>query len=86
MKTEVITPEEFLSSVMGDLNSRRGKVQGMTRRGNSQVIDCEVPLAQMFGYATDLRSLTQGRAMYTMEFHHYARIPNSIAETIINKG
>jgi elongation factor G len=55
-------------------------------RGNSQVIDCEVPLSEMFGYATDLRSLTQGRANYTMEFHHYMRVPNSIAEAIISKG
>jgi elongation factor G len=85
MKAEVITPEDFLSSVMGDLNSRRGKVQGMQVRGNTQVIDCEVPLSEMFGYATDLRSMTQGRAMYTMEFHHYARIPNNIAESILNK-
>jgi elongation factor G len=86
MKTEVIVPDEFLSSVMGDLNSRRGKVQGMQKRGNAQVGDCQVPLAQMFGYATDVRSLTQGRANYTMEFHHYAKVPNSIAEAIISKG
>ncbi len=85
MKAEVVTPEEFLSNVMGDLNSRRGKVLGMEMRGNSQVIACEVPLAEMFGYATDLRSLSQGRALYTMEFSHYSKIPAQIAETILSK-
>jgi elongation factor G len=71
--------------VVGDLNSRRGKVGGMTQRGDAQVVAAHVPLAEMFGYSTTLRSLTQGRATYTMEFKHYAEAPKNVAETIINK-
>jgi elongation factor G len=85
MDVEVVTPEAFMGDVIGDLNSRRGKIQGMNSRGGVQVITAQVPLADMFGYATDLRSKTQGRATYTMHFGHYAQVPNSIAETIITK-
>lgn len=83
MKVEVVTPENFMGDVMGDLNSRRGRIQGMEMRGNAQVITCFVPLAEMFGYATDLRSMTQGRATYTMQFSHYEPVPNNIAEQIL---
>ncbi len=85
MDVEVVTPEAFMGDVIGDLNSRRGKIQGMNPRAAVQVITAQVPLAQMFGYATDLRSKTQGRATYTMQFAHYAQVPNSIAETIVTK-
>ncbi|HTT71028.1 MAG TPA: elongation factor G [Anaeromyxobacteraceae bacterium] len=85
MNVEVVTPEGFMGDVIGDLNSRRGKIQGMNPRGGAQVITAQVPLAEMFGYATDLRSKTQGRATYTMQFGHYAQVPSSIAETIITK-
>jgi len=84
MKVEVVTPEEYMGDVMGDLNRRRGMVQGMEDSAMGKVIDAEVPLAEMFGYATDLRSATQGRATYTMEFDKYAEVPGNIAEGIIN--
>ena len=83
MKIEVITPEDYMGDVIGDLNSRRGKVQNMEKRGNTQVISAFVPLSEMFGYATDLRSKTQGRATYTMQFSHYEEVPKSISEGII---
>jgi len=83
MKCEVVTPMENMGDVMGDLNGRRGRISGMNPRGNAQVIDAEVPLAQMFGYATDLRSKTQGRATYTMQFSHYAAIPPNLAAEIL---
>ncbi len=83
MKVEVVTPEEFLGDVMGDLNSRRGLIQGQTERGTAKVIDAQVPLSEMFGYATDLRSMTQGRASYSMEPSHYAKVPKNKAEEII---
>ena len=83
MRVEVLTPEEFLGDVMGDLNSRRGRIEGMERRGNTQVVRARVPLAQMFGYATDLRSMTQGRASYTMFFSHYEPVPANIAQEVI---
>ncbi len=86
MEVEVVTPEEFMGDVIGDLNSRRGKIQGMNPRAGAQVIEALVPLAEMFGYATDLRSKTQGRATYTMQFGHYAQVPNNIAETIVTKS
>jgi elongation factor G len=86
MKVEVVTPDEFMGDVIGDLNSRRGKIQGMNSRAGAQAIDSLVPLATMFGYATDLRSKTQGRATYSMHFGHYAQVPNSIAETIVSKA
>jgi elongation factor G len=83
MEVEVTTPEDYMGDVIGDLNSRRGKVEGMTQRGNSQVIRAQVPMSEMFGYATDLRSKTQGRATYSMQFHSYQDVPDSIAEEIV---
>ncbi len=83
MDVEVTTPEEYMGDVIGDLNSRRGKVEGMTQRGNSQVIKAQVPMSEMFGYATDLRSKTQGRATYSMQFNSYQDVPDSIAEEIV---
>ena len=83
MQIEVTTPEEYMGDVIGDLNGRRGKVEGMTQRGNSQVINAQVPMSEMFGYATDLRSKTQGRAAYSMHFHSYQDVPQSIAEEIV---
>ncbi len=86
MKVEVVTPEEYMGDVMGDLNRRRGLVQGMNDSPSGKVIDAEVPLSEMFGYSTDLRSATQGRATYTMEFNKYGEVPANIAEGIINKS
>ncbi|MDP2091624.1 MAG: elongation factor G, partial [Pseudohongiella sp.] len=86
MKVEVVTPEENMGDVMGDLNRRRGLVQGMDDSPSGKVINAEVPLSEMFGYATDLRSMSQGRATYTMEFLKYGEVPNNIAEGIINKN
>ncbi len=83
MEIEVTTPDEYMGDVIGDLNSRRGKVEGMTQRGNSQVIKALVPMSEMFGYATDLRSKTQGRANYSMQFNSYQDVPESIAESIV---
>jgi elongation factor G len=83
MDVEVTTPEEYMGDVIGDLNGRRGKVEGMTQRGNSQVIRAQVPMSEMFGYATDLRSKTQGRANYSMQFNSYQDVPESIAEGIV---
>src|SRR5512143_179679 len=85
MSVEVVVPEEYMGDVIGDLNSRRGRIQGMEPRGNAQVIQSVVPLSQMFGYATDLRSATQGRATYTMQFSHYEEVPKGIADEIIAK-
>jgi len=85
MQLEVVTPEEYMGDVIGDLTGRRGKVKNVRNRGEAQVIDGEVPLEQMFGYATDLRSMTQGRAIYTMEFDHYEQVPKNIQEDIINQ-
>ncbi|WP_163329195.1 elongation factor G [Desulfurobacterium thermolithotrophum] len=85
MEVEVTTPEEFMGDVIGDLNKRRGRVQGMEARGNAQVIRALVPLAEMFGYATDLRSMTQGRATYIMKFSHYEEVPPQVAEQIIGE-
>jgi len=85
MSVEVVTPENYMGDVIGDLNSRRGKINGMTQRGNAQVIDADVPLAAMFGYSTDLRSKTQGRAVYSMQFKQYAQVPAAIQETIVAK-
>ena len=86
MAVEVVTPSEFMGDVMGDLNARRGHIDGMEPRGNAQVIVATVPLATMFGYATDLRSTTQGRATYTMQFKHYAEVPAQIANEIVAKA
>ena len=85
MSIEVVTPETYMGDVIGDLNSRRGKIQPMEKRGNAQVIKAQVPLSGMFGYATDLRSKTQGRATYTMQFAHYEEVPKSVSEAIIAK-
>ncbi len=85
MNVEVVTPEEYMGDVMGDLSSRRGKIAGMYRRAQAQVIAASVPLSEMFGYATTLRSMSQGRAVYTMQFSHYAEVPKSKAEEIINR-
>lgn len=85
---EVVMPEEYLGDIMGDITSRRGRVDGMEARGNAQVVRAFVPLSNMFGYATDLRSKTQGRGVYSMQFDHYEEVPKSVAEEIIkaNKG
>jgi elongation factor G len=85
MKIEVVVPEQYMGDVIGDLNARRGRVLGMTQRGNAQVIDAEVPLATMFGYVTDLRSMTQGRGASTLQFSHYAPVPPAIQEEIVAK-
>jgi elongation factor G len=85
MQVEVVTPEAYLGDVIGDLNSRRGRVQGTEQRLSGQTITAQVPLAEMFGYATDLRSRTQGRATYSMEFNSYQEVPKSIAEEIVAK-
>ncbi len=86
MKVEVTVPEEYMGDVMGDLNSRRGRIEGMEAANRVQVIRAKVPLAEMFGYATDLRSRTQGRGVFSMEFSHYEPVPKSIAEQIINRS
>ena len=86
MEVEVVTPSDFLGDVIGDLSSRRGKIGGMTQRGEAQVVAADVPLAEMFGYSTTLRSMTQGRAVYTMQFDHYEEVPKSVAEQIISKA
>ena len=83
MAVEVVTPEDYMGDVMGDLSSRRGKVGGMEQRGNAQVVRADVPLSEMFGYATDLRSRTQGRANYTMQFDSYQQMPGNIQEEIV---
>jgi elongation factor G len=85
MAVEVVTPEDYMGDVIGDLSSRRGRVEGMEQRGSSHVIRSQVPLAEMFGYATDLRSRTQGRATYTMQFDSYQQVPGSIAEEIVKR-
>ncbi len=86
MRVEVTMPEEFMGDVIGDLNSRRGQIEGMDSRGSTQVVRAFVPLAEMFGYATDLRSMTQGRASYSMELSHYAEVPASIAQELVAKS
>ncbi|MEE9186780.1 MAG: elongation factor G, partial [Bacteroidota bacterium] len=85
MAVEVVTPEEYMGDVMGDLNSRRGKIDGMTPRKDAQIIRAHVPLAEMFGYATALRSMTQGRAIFTMEFSHHGEVPRNISDQIIER-
>jgi elongation factor G len=85
MAVEVVVPEEYMGEVIGDINSRRGKVMSMDSRGGAQIINAHVPLSSMFGYATDLRSATQGRATYTMVFDHYEQVPKAISEEIIAK-
>ncbi|HET7025609.1 MAG TPA: elongation factor G [Gemmatimonadales bacterium] len=85
MEVEVVTPSDFLGDVMGDLSARRGKIGGMTQRGEAQVVASDVPLKEMFGYSTTLRSMTQGRAVYSMQFDHYEEVPKAVAEEIIAK-
>src|SRR5690606_27209377 len=84
MDVEITTPEEYMGDVIGDLNARRGKVEGMSQRGNAQLIRAQVPMAEMFGYATDLRSKTQGRAVYSMQFLSYQDVPDAMAEEIVS--
>ena len=86
MKVEVVTPEEYLGDVMGDLNRRRGITHGMEEAPAGRVIDAEVPLAEMFGYATTLRSMSQGRATYSMEFEKYNEVPQNVADTVMKKA
>ena len=83
MKVEIIVPEQYMGDVMGNVSSRRGRVEGMEARGSDQIIHAYVPLSEMFGYTTDLRSRTQGRGMFTMQFDHYEEVPKSVAEKII---
>jgi elongation factor G len=83
MSVEVVTPEDYMGDVIGDLSSRRGRIEGVSQRASAQVIGAQVPLAEMFGYATDLRSRTQGRATYTMQFHSYQEVPASISREIV---
>ncbi|BBN95821.1 elongation factor G, fusA [Deinococcus grandis] len=85
MRVEVTTPEEYMGDIIGDLNSRRGQIQGMEARGNAQIVKAFVPLSEMFGYATDMRSKTQGRASYSMFFDHYTQLPNNIAQQLMKK-
>ena len=86
MKAEVAVPDNYMGDVIGDLNARRGKIMQMEPQGGIQLINVEVPLADMFGYATQLRSLSQGRGTYTMEFSHYEPVPTNIANEIIAKA
>jgi len=85
MKVEVVSPNDYMGDVLGDLSSRRGRIGGMNQRGEAQVIDAQVPLAEMFGYSTKLRSMSQGRAVYSMEFSHYEEVPKAAAEEIMSK-
>ena len=85
MKIEVVVPEQYMGDVIGDLNSRRGRILGMSQRGNAQVIDAEIPLATMFGYVTDLRSMTQGRGTSSMQFSHYEPVSKGTLEKIIGR-
>ena len=85
MKVEVVTPDDYMGDCIGDLNSRRGSIQGMDARGNAQVINAMVPLANMFGYVNTLRSMTQGRAAYSMTFDHYAAVPQAEADKVVAK-
>jgi len=82
MKVEIITPEEYMGDIIGDLNSRRGNVGGMDQRGNARVISAMVPLANMFGYVNTLRSMSQGRAQYSMQFDHYEQVPQAVADEV----
>jgi elongation factor G len=83
MKVEVVTPEQFMGDVIGNLNAKRGQIQDMAERSGARVVNAMVPLSEMFGYSTDLRSMTQGRASYSMEFDHYGEVPNNVAQTIV---
>ncbi len=85
MKVEVVTPDEYMGDIIGDLNSRRGQVSGMESRGNARVVSALVPLANMFGYINTLRSMSQGRAQYSMTFDHYAPAPQNVADEVAEK-
>ena len=85
MKIEIIVPAEYLGDVMGDISARRGKIDGMDQRKEAQVVNANVPLSNMFGYVTDLRSITQGRAVFHMEFSHFQQVPNSVQDEIIER-
>ena len=85
MEVEVVTPDEYLGDVMGDISSRRGKIDGMSQRNEAQVIKANVPLSNMFGYVTDLRSITQGRAVFHMQFSHYSQVPSSVETEIMER-
>ncbi len=85
MEVEVVTPEEYMGSVVGDLNKRRGQIEGMNARGNAQVVKAKVPLSEMFGYVTQLRTISSGRATSTMQFSHYSPTPRNIQEEVIAK-
>jgi elongation factor G len=85
MKVEVVTPDDYLGDVIGDLNSRRGQIQGTDTRGNAQAVEAFVPLANMFGYVNELRSFTQGRAQYSMQFSHYDEVPANVAAEVKEK-
>ena len=85
MKCEIVIPDEYLGDVMGNLNARRGRIEGMDTGQGTQVIRCQVPLSEMFGYATDLRSNTQGRGTFTMQFSHYEQAPKFVAEKVLGK-
>ena len=82
-QSEVVTPDEYMGDVIGDLNSRRGKIESLGQRNDAQIIQAHVPLSEMFGYSTDMRSITQGRAIYTMQFHSYQSVPKAIAEEVV---
>ena len=84
MAVEVVTPDQYLGDVIGTINGRRGNIKSMEMRGGDQVVDCEIPLAEMFGYATTLRSSTQGRGDFSMQFDHYAEVPKNVAAGIID--
>ena len=84
MKVEIVTPEEYMGDVIGDINSRRGRMEGMELVAGAQIVTCYVPLAEMFGYATSLRSNTQGRANYSMQFDHYEQVPKNVSEEVLN--
>jgi elongation factor G len=86
MSVEITTPDDYMGTVVGDITSRRGRIQSMEARGNAQVITCKVPLSEMFGYATDLRSLSQGRAQYTMQFAAYEQAPKNVSEEVVAKA
>ena len=86
MKVEVVTPEDYMGDVIGDLNSRRGQVTGMDQRANARVINAMVPLANMFGYVKQLRSMSQGRAQFSMSFDHYEQVPQHVADEIREKS
>ena len=86
MKVEVVTPEDYYGDVIGDLNRRRGQIMGMDDSPSGKVVDAEVPLAEMFGYATSVRSMSQGRATFTMEFAKYAEVPSNVAEVILKQA